>query len=88
MQCQLHGDTPLRHFPWHILQFRWHKPIHLTSLFAPQFRSGKTVITQREAEASDLNKGQPIAAIYAGADKEVVLLNAVLKLIEKPVEKK
>lgn len=57
------------------------------TLFAPQVRSGKTIITQRKAEASDLNKGQPIAAIYAGADKEVVLLNAVLKPIEKPAEK-
>jgi len=31
--------------------------------------------------------GQPIAVIYAGADKEVVWLNAVLKPIEKPAEK-
>ena len=57
------------------------------TLFAPQVRSGKTIITQRKAEASDLNKGQPIAVIYAGADKENVLLNAVLKPIEKPAEK-
>ena len=62
------------------------------SLFAPQVRSGKTVITQRKAEATDLTKGQSIAVIYAESDKEYVLLNAVMKPVEKsmdkPVEKK
>ena len=29
-----------------------------------------------------LNKGQPIAVVYAEADKDVVLLHAVLKPIE------
>ena len=57
------------------------------TLFAPQVRSGKTVITQRKAEATDLGKGQYIAIIYAEADKEYVLLNAVLKQIEKPADK-
>ena len=57
------------------------------ALFAPQVRSGKTVITQRKAEATDLAKGQFVAVIYAEADKEYVLLNAVLKPVEKPVEK-
>ena len=57
------------------------------TLFAPQVRSGKTVITQRKAEATDLAKGQFVAVIYAEADKEYVLLNAVLKPVEKPVEK-
>ena len=57
------------------------------SLFAPQVRSGKTVITQRKAEATDLAKGQSIAIIYADADKEYILLNAVLKPVEKSVEK-
>ena len=58
------------------------------SLFAPQVRSGKTVITQRKAEATDLAKGQSIAVIYAEADNEYVLMNAVMKTVEKPVEKK
>jgi uncharacterized protein YqfB (UPF0267 family) len=62
------------------------------TFFAPQVKSAKAVITQRKAEASDLKKGQPIAVMYAGTDKEYVLLNAVLKpiekLAEKPVEKK
>ena len=57
------------------------------SLFAPQVRSGKTVITQRKAEATDLTKGQSIAVIYAEVDKEYVLLNAVMKHVEKPVDK-
>ena len=57
------------------------------TLFAPQVRSGKTVITQRKAEATDLAKGQFVAVIYAEADKEYVLLNAVLKPIEKPADK-
>ena len=57
------------------------------TLFSPQVRSGKTVITQRKAEATDLAKGQYIAIIYAEADKEYVLLNAVLKPVEKPADK-
>ena len=57
------------------------------TLFAPQVRSGKTVITQRKAEATDLAKGQFVAVIYAEADKEYVLLNAVLKPIDKPADK-
>lgn len=57
------------------------------SLFAPQVRSGKTVVTQRKAEATDLAKGQFIAVIYAEADKELVLLTAVLKPVDKPTEK-
>jgi hypothetical protein len=57
------------------------------TLFSPPVRSGKTVITQRKAEATDLAKGQYIAIIYAEADKEYVLLNAVWKPFEKPVEK-
>lgn len=57
------------------------------TIFAPQVRSGKTVITQRKAEATDLAKGQFVAVIYAEADKEFVLLNAVLKPIEKPADK-
>ena len=56
------------------------------SLFAPQLRAGKTVITQRKAEAIDLAKGQPIAVIFAEADKEYILLNAVMKPVEKPSE--
>lgn len=57
------------------------------TVFAPQVRSGKTVITQRKAEATDLTKGQSIAVNYADADKEYILLNAVLKPVEKPTEK-
>lgn len=53
------------------------------ALFAPQVRSGKTVITQKKAEATDLAKGQFIAVIFAEADKEYVLLNAVMKPVEK-----
>lgn len=52
-------------------------------LIAPQVRSGKTVITQRKAEASDLAKGQSIAVIYTEADKEHILLNAVMKPVDK-----
>ena len=58
------------------------------SIFSPQVRLGKTVITQRKAEATDLAKGQSIAVIYAEADNEYVLMNAVMKTVEKPVEKK
>ena len=56
------------------------------SIYAPQVRAGKTIITQRKAEAIDLAKGQTIAVIYAEADKEYVLLNAVMKPVEKPGE--
>lgn len=52
-------------------------------LLAPQVRSGKTVITQRSAEASDLVAGQFIAVIYTVADKENVLLTAVIKVVDK-----
>ena len=57
------------------------------SLFAPQVRSDKTIITQRKAEAADLTKGQFVAIIYAEADKEYVLLSAVMKPMDKPAEK-
>src|SRR5262249_23507879 len=43
-------------------------------LMSPQVRSGKTVITQRSAETSDLTPGQSIAVIYTVVDKENVLL--------------
>ena len=52
-------------------------------LLSPQVRSGKTVITQRSAEASDLTVGQSIAVIYTVAEKDHVLLTAVTKLVEK-----
>ena len=52
-------------------------------LLAPQVRSGKTVITQRAAETSDLTAGQSIAVIYTVADKDNVLLTAVIKAVEK-----
>lgn len=52
-------------------------------LLSPQVRSGKTVITQRSAETSDLVDGQSIAVIYTVADKENVLLTAVIKAVEK-----
>ena len=57
------------------------------ALFAPQVRSDKTIITQRKAEATDLTKGQFIAVIYAEADKEYVLLSAVMKPLDKSTEK-
>ncbi len=57
------------------------------ALFAPQVRSGKTVMTQRKVEGTDLAKGQFIAVIYAHADKENILLNAVLKPVDTPSEK-
>ena len=50
---------------------------------APQVRSGKTVITQRTAESSDLVKGQSIAVIFTVADQENILLTAVIKAVEK-----
>ncbi len=52
-------------------------------LLAPQVRAGKTVITQRSAEVTDLAPGQPIAVIYTEADKENVLLTAVIKAVDK-----
>jgi hypothetical protein len=51
-------------------------------LLSPQVRAGKTVITQRSAEASDLTPGQSIAVIYTLADKEPILLTAVIKAME------
>ena len=65
----------------------WKRVDERSSPSAPQVRSGKTVITQRTAEATDLTKGQSIAVIYAEAAKEYILLNAVLKPVEKPTEK-
>lgn len=56
-------------------------------LMAPQVRNGKTVITQRASEASDLTPGQSIAVIYTVADKENVLLTAITKSAEKAKEK-
>ena len=56
-------------------------------LMAPQVRAGKTVITQRSAEATDLTSGQSIAVIYAVVDKENILLTAVTKTVEKSKEK-
>ena len=50
--------------------------VHVVS---PQTRSGKTVLTQRSAEATDLSPGQEIAVIYTTADKDSVLLTAVIK---------
>ena len=52
------------------------------TLLSPQVRDGKTVLTQRTAEASDLAAGQSIAAIYTMADKETVLLHAVITALE------
>lgn len=49
-------------------------------------RAGKTVLAQRKAIAADLAKGQAIAAIYAEADNEFILLNAVIRPVEKPGE--
>jgi hypothetical protein len=51
-------------------------------LLAPQLRGAKTVITQRSAETTDLAAGQSIAVIYTVADKENVLLTAVIKPAE------
>ena len=52
-------------------------------LLTPQMRSGKTVITQRTAAATDLAKGQAIAVIYTDVEKESVLLNAVMQAVQK-----
>lgn len=52
-------------------------------LLVPQVRSGKTVLTQRAAEASDLAAGQHIAVIFTLAEKDNVLLTAVIKAMEK-----
>jgi hypothetical protein len=52
-------------------------------LLAPQVRAGKTVVTQRAAEVTDLTPKQPIAVIYTQVDKEFVLLTAVIKSMEK-----
>jgi predicted SnoaL-like aldol condensation-catalyzing enzyme len=53
----------------------------------PQVRAGKTVITQRSAETTDLAPGQSIAIIYTVADKDNVLLTAVIKTADKAAEK-
>lgn len=52
-------------------------------LLTPQNRGGKTVMTQRAAETTDLEHGQSIAVIYTLADKENVLLTAVVKAMDK-----
>lgn len=52
-------------------------------LLTPQNRGGKTVMTQRAAETTDLEHGQSIAVIYTLADKENVLLTAVVKALDK-----
>ena len=39
-------------------------------LLTPQMRAGKTVLTQKTAEATDLVKGQSVAVIYAEVEKE------------------
>ena len=51
-------------------------------LLTPQVRSGKTVLTQRSVTTSDLAAGQSVAVIYSTADKESVLLTAVIKPAE------
>lgn len=53
------------------------------TMLSPQVRDGKTVLTQRTAEASDLAAGQSIAVIYTLADKDVVLLHAVFKALDE-----
>jgi hypothetical protein len=53
------------------------------SMLSPQVRDGKTVLTQRTVEASDLAAGQSIAVIYTLADKETVLLHAVIKPLDE-----
>ena len=52
------------------------------TLLSPQVRDGKTVLTQRAAETSDLAAGQPIAVIYTTSDKDTVLLHAVITALE------
>ena len=55
-------------------------------IIAKQLRAGKAVLAQRKAKAADLAKGQAIAAIYAEADKEFILLNAVIRPVVKAGE--
>jgi hypothetical protein len=52
-------------------------------LLSPQVRAGKTIVTQRSVQASDLAAGQAIAVIYTVAGKENVLLTAVIRPLEK-----
>ena len=52
------------------------------TLLSPQVRDGKTILTQRSAELSDLTPGQAIAIIYTSADKDTVLLHAVITATE------
>lgn len=47
-------------------------------------RAGKTFITQRAAEASNLTPGQTVGVIYAMVGKEAVLLAAVIESTEPP----
>jgi hypothetical protein len=47
------------------------------SVLTPQKRGDKVILTQRDADAKDLVKGQTVAVIYAEAGKDSVLLSAV-----------
>jgi hypothetical protein len=48
------------------------------AVLSQQVRGGKTVLTQREAEAKDLVPGQAVAVVYAEGGKDgAVLLTAV-----------
>jgi hypothetical protein len=64
-------------------QFQKTVTLHITGTskvtqLTPQMRSGKTVLTQRDADAKDLTAGQAVAVIYADAGADgPVLLSAV-----------
>ena len=55
-------------------------------ILSPQVRKGKTIVMQRGAEIGDLVPGQAIAVIYTVADKENVVLSAILKPADKEKE--
>jgi hypothetical protein len=50
---------------------------------SPRTQDGKTVLTQRETDAKDLQAKQPIAVIYATVKDQHVLLAAVVEPPEK-----
>jgi hypothetical protein len=48
------------------------------STLSSQTRAGKAVLTQKDTDPTDLQPNQPIAAVYASAGSESVLLTAVV----------
>ena len=68
-------------------QVRAELPDFVTAVgIVDKFDKESVTITLADNRQKSLAKGQTIAVIYAEADKEYVLLNAVMKPVEKPGE--